>query len=184
MNKLILLVFFALPIFALAQTTEAETEGPTINWMGIEEALEAQKENPKKIMIDVYTSWCNPCKMLDKVTFHNEDVVEFVNENFNAESPDPVTYKGREFTNPDYNPEVTRGRNGVHQLSRKLGVNAYPTIAYLNEDGDLITAVSGFLKPQQIEIYLKLFANDDFLTIDTKEKWEEYQASFVPEFVE
>ena len=37
-----------------------------IRWMSMNEALEAQKEAPKKILMDVYTSWCGPCKLLDK----------------------------------------------------------------------------------------------------------------------
>ena len=60
-------------------------------------------------MIDVYTQWCGPCKMLDKNTFHHAEVVKYVNANyyavkFDAESPDPVTYKDKTYTNPDYDP--------------------------------------------------------------------------------
>ncbi|NNK81655.1 MAG: thioredoxin family protein, partial [Flavobacteriaceae bacterium] len=28
-----------------------------INWVSLEEAVELQKKNPKKIMIDMYTVW-------------------------------------------------------------------------------------------------------------------------------
>ena len=52
--------------------------------MSLEEAVAAQAVHPKKIMMDVYTSWCGPCKMLDKNTFQNPDVVEYVNENYYA----------------------------------------------------------------------------------------------------
>ena len=40
-----------------------------IEWMSLSEALEAQKKEPKKIIMDVYTKWCGPCKLLDKNTF-------------------------------------------------------------------------------------------------------------------
>ncbi|MGB0480560.1 MAG: M48 family metalloprotease, partial [Flavobacteriaceae bacterium] len=33
-----------------------------INWLTMNEALAKQKEQPKKIMIDMYTVWCGPCK--------------------------------------------------------------------------------------------------------------------------
>ena len=42
-----------------------------INWMTFEEAIALQKKNPKKIMVDMYTVWCGPCKLLDRNTFHN-----------------------------------------------------------------------------------------------------------------
>ena len=41
----------------------AVTTAQEIKWMSMNEALEAQKENPKKIFMDVYTDWCGPCKL-------------------------------------------------------------------------------------------------------------------------
>ena len=37
-----------------------------INWLTLDKAIELQKKNPKNIIIDVYTNWCGPCKLLDK----------------------------------------------------------------------------------------------------------------------
>lgn len=78
-----------------------------INWVTLNEALELQKENPKKIMMDVYTVWCGPCKLLDQKTFSNKDLISFVNENyyavkFNGEGNETVNYKGDTFKNPNY----------------------------------------------------------------------------------
>ena len=42
-----------------------------IKWMSFGEALKAQKKEPRKIFMDVYTDWCGPCKLLDKNTFQN-----------------------------------------------------------------------------------------------------------------
>jgi uncharacterized protein YyaL (SSP411 family) len=52
--------------------------------MSFPEALEAQKKEPKKIFMDVYANWCGPCKLLEKRTFSNEDLIAYVNENFYA----------------------------------------------------------------------------------------------------
>jgi len=62
----------------------AVTTAQEIKWMSMNEALEAQKENPKKIFMDVYTDWCGPCKLLDKKTFANKDVANYVNKHFYA----------------------------------------------------------------------------------------------------
>ena len=50
-----------------------------VNWVSLEDAVELQKKNPKKIMIDMYTVWCGPCRMLDKNTFQNPDVANYIN---------------------------------------------------------------------------------------------------------
>ena len=53
-----------------------------VNWLTLNEAFEAQKIQPKKILIDVYTVWCGPCKLLDKNTFGHPGVAEFINDHF------------------------------------------------------------------------------------------------------
>ncbi|MEM1002907.1 MAG: DUF255 domain-containing protein, partial [Bacteroidota bacterium] len=78
-----------------------------IKWVTIEKALELQKQVPKKIIMDMYTKWCGPCKMLDRNTFKNPDVIEYINANyyavkFNAEGNDEIVFKDKTFTNPGY----------------------------------------------------------------------------------
>ena len=100
MKKLILIL--AVTFFVSANSIAQE-----IKWVTFEEALALQKKKPKKIMMDVYTSWCGPCKMLDKNTFQNADVAKYVNDNyyavkFNAEGNDVVKYKEVTYSNPGY----------------------------------------------------------------------------------
>ena len=55
-----------------------------IEWMTLAQAMEAQKAEPKKIFMDVYTDWCGPCKLLDKNTFQNPDVSSYISEHYYA----------------------------------------------------------------------------------------------------
>ena len=156
-----------------------------INWMTLEKAIEAQKTTPKKIFIDAYTIWCGPCKMLDKNTFHNKDVAEYVNKNyyavkFNAEGNETINYKGVKYTNPNFKPN-TSGRNSSHQLSGVFGIRAYPTLLYLDEEANLIAPITGYKTPSQLELCLKFYNSSDVKSI-TKESWESYAANFTPEF--
>jgi len=59
-------------------------DAQSINWVSMDEALELQQKTPRKILIDMYTSWCGPCKMLDRNTFTNKDLIAFVNEHYYA----------------------------------------------------------------------------------------------------
>ena len=76
-KKLIAMVVL---LFAATITLEAQE----IKWMTFDQAIAAQKKKPKKIFIDVYTSWCGPCKMLSSNTFANKDLAKYVNDNYYA----------------------------------------------------------------------------------------------------
>ncbi len=158
-----------------------------INWVTFNEALALQQENPKKILIDMYTNWCGPCKMLDKNTFHNKDVANYINKNFyavkfNAEGNETVTYKGNSYTNPNYDPAKANRRNSAHQISRVFKIRAYPTIVYLDENANLIAPISGYQTPAQIELYLKLFATNDYKDLKSQEEFNTYYRAFKPTF--
>lgn len=180
MKKVVLIIAVAMLCFS------AKAQKAKINWMSLEEAVAAQSVAPKKIIMDVYTTWCGPCKMLDKNTFQNPDVVNYVNEHyyavkFNAEGNDKINFKDYVFENPDYDPN-RKGRNAQHQLAGALKISAYPTIVFFNESGETLLPVPGYKSPGQLELYLKLFLNNDHENINTQEQWNQYQKDFVSQF--
>ncbi len=175
---LFLLVTFSVTINA--QNSE-------INWMTFKEALTAQKTNPKKIMMDVYTNWCGPCKLLDKNTFHNTNLVKYVNENFyavkfNGEGNQIVNYESQEFGNPHYDKSKEFKRNSSHQLADYLQIRAYPSILFFEESGDLLAPLPGYRTAKQLEVFLKLFQTNKHKVITTEEAFSKYQKEFVYEF--
>lgn len=178
----------ALFLLTLCTLQMVSAQEQTIKWMSFDQALKMQKSKPKKIFVDVYTDWCGPCKMLDKQTFHNPDVVKYINEHyyavkFNGEGTEQINYQGKTYGNPKY-VEGKSGRNSVHEFTQALGVNAYPTMLFFDEKGELIQPLKGFYRPKQIEIFLKLFASNDYKSLDTQEKWTAYQNNFKGTFQE
>lgn len=173
-------------ITILFSLTFSVSNSQEIQWMSMNEALEAQKEKPKKIFVDVYTVWCGPCKLLDKNTFSNKDVINYINTHFypvkfNAEGKEVVTYNGFTYKNPQYQ-EGRKGRNATHLFTRALKVTGYPSLAYFDEEGTFIQAVAGYKTPQQLEIFLKMMVNDDYKNLTTSAAWNEYQKNFKPTF--
>jgi len=180
MKKVVLLLVF------IGVSHIGNAQDIKINWMSLEDAVAAQAKEPRKIMMDMYTTWCGPCRLLDKNTFQNTDVATYVNKNyyavkFNAEGNTDVTFKNKTYTNPNFDASK-RGRNSQHQLAQYLGVQAYPTIIFLDEKGGLITPIKGYHAPNQLEIFLKLFATDKYKEVTTQEQFREYQKEFKPEF--
>lgn len=158
-----------------------------VNWITLEEAIELQKKSPKKIIMDVYTNWCGPCKMLDKNTFQNKDVANYINDNyyavkFNGEGNQAITYNGKKFGNPNYDSKRANSRNSSHEFARFMRINAYPTLVFFDEKGNFITPVKGYQSPQQLELYLKMFVKNDHKKITSQEKFNEYYKAFKATF--
>jgi len=160
MKKVLLIV-----VFLIVGSIQAQE----INWMTMNEALAAQKKTPKKIIMDVYTKWCGPCKLMDKNTFSNKKVIDYIND---------FTY-----TNPNYQ-EGRKGRNATHFFADALKLRGYPSIVFFKDDGELIQAIPGYKSPQQLEIYLKMIASNDYLEVVTAEAWQDYQENFKSTFKE
>lgn len=117
-----------------------------IQWMSWEQAVAANKKEPKKLLVDVYTEWCGWCKKMDKTVFTDPAIEAYVKENFyavkfDAEQKETIKYDGHEFK---FNTEATR--RGVHDLAIALldSRMSYPSIVYLDERRDRISISPGF----------------------------------------
>jgi len=170
---LILVVSSGLIKFGFTQDIE-------VKWYTIEEALELNKIHERKIFIDVYTDWCGWCKKMEATTFTHPAIAKILNEDyyavrFDAETNDTINFAGQKFIN-----EGTRSRS-PHQLAVALlqGKMSYPSIAYLNEKNQLLTAVPGYYTADRLEPLLKFFAEDAFKTISFQEYQKTFKSSIV-----
>ena len=131
--------------------TETVAEAAEIKWYTWEEAHELSKTAPKKIFVDLYTSWCGWCKKMDKSTFQDPAVVKYLNENFyavkfNAEQKESITFNDHEFK------FLNQGRRGVHQLAYSLldGKLGYPSFVMLDETFARIMISPGFKQADRL----------------------------------
>ena len=176
----------SLLIITIAFTSALFAQGDKINWLTIEEVAVLQQKEPRKVLMDVYTTWCGPCKMMMKNTFTNKNVIEYINAKFyavkfDAESGKEVSYKGNTYTNPSF-VAGKQGRKGQHEFAKALGVSSYPTIIYMDENLNIIAPIKGYQTPDKIELYLKLFGENTYLTVKTQEDFQSFQTNFKPTF--
>lgn len=146
---------------AAGKTSSADTAAI---WVSFNEGMaRAEKEN-RHVIIDFYTSWCHWCKVMDRETFSDPEVKKYLVEHFvtiriNAESTtEKVKYKGQEMT--------------PVELARAFNVRAFPSVAYLDRDGELVTIVPGFvpaktflplLRYMQMECYNQRMTFEEFM---------------------
>jgi len=170
---LITILLIATSIFLFGQEKSAK-----VKWYTFEEAVELSKTKPKKIFIDVYTDWCGWCKKMDRETFTHPVVAKYLNDNyyavkFDAESTKPIEFAGNKFVNEG------KATSNTHQLAIALlqGRMSYPSIAYMNENLQLLTSVPGYKTPTELEPILNYFAKDIYKSTG----WSDFQTKFISE---
>jgi thioredoxin-related protein len=169
-----LLILFSLAFLGCNAQSEKNLTGE-VKWYTFEEAVKLNEKNPKKIFIDVYTDWCSWCKVMDQKTFTNTEIADYLNKHyypvkFNAESKEPITFQGRVFENKG------EGRRSPHELAVALlqGKMSYPSIAYMDENNQLLTAVPGYVTPIQIEPILVFFGENHYKSTN----WDTFNQTF------
>ncbi len=160
-----MLLFVVALFFVVNVNAGQDEEKGQINWISIEEAEKLVAQNPKKIFVDIYTDWCGWCKRMDANTFSHPDIAQYINENFypvklNAEQDDPITFRGQEYIN-----ENPGERRSSHNFARAVlqGRMSYPSVAFFDEELNLITAIPGYREPRDFEPILVFFKEDVYL---------------------
>ena len=153
----------------------AYNDSVEIHWMSIEQAEAAMKKAPKKVWIDMYTAWCGWCKVMDRKTFTNPDVIRYMNANFyavkmDAEQKDSITFQGRKY---GFVPE-----NRANMLAVQLmnGQMSYPTSLIAEENFTRLYAFPGYQTVPQTEKIVRYFNEGDYKT----KTWQQHEAAFKP----
>jgi thioredoxin 1 len=134
MTKYIFSLLIGLTVFGLLSLKfnntkfEEHSNGIIFEKTSWSEVLNKAKKDNKIIFLDVYASWCGPCKMLKKTTFSNEKVGAFYNE---------------KFINIAVDAEVGEGI----ALAEKYHVTGFPTLLFIKPDGSVLTKSMGYHSP-------------------------------------
>ena len=146
-----------------------------VKWLSFKEAITLNKENPKPILVDVYTDWCGYCKKMDLNTYTNKTISDYINKNFYAVKLDGEEKKDIVFNNHTFKFQK-QGRRGYHELPATLmdGKLSYPTTIILSEDEKVLDKIPGYLDKEILEKILVFFSEKHYET----KKWKEFEKKF------
>lgn len=114
--------FIILALAFIPNTIFAQINFEKGNWTDV---LAKAKQENKMIMVDFYTTWCSPCKAMDKDIFPLKEVAEFYNTNF-------INYK------------IDAEKGEGISLAEKYNVTVYPTFIFTDANGTFQHQSTGF----------------------------------------
>ncbi len=114
MTPILLLALLLFPV--------AGSEAP-FQKMPFEQALKMAGEQGKIVFVDFYTTWCGPCKLLDRTTWRDERVVQWLST---------------------YTIPLKINAEEAKRLARTYRVESYPDLVFLNADGHILNRLSGY----------------------------------------
>lgn len=149
--------------------SEPETEGMKFFKGTFEAALTQAEWEGKKVFVDVYTTWCGPCIVMQETVFPQPEVGEyfnarFVNFKFDAENED---------------------ENGP-ELAARYDIGVYPTYLILEHDGTEISrANSAMSGPQFVTLIGRMLGeiSGDFEEMLSRYEDGERSNEFVQQFL-
>lgn len=118
-------------ILSLLCLTIAQAQGIEFQSGSWAEIQAKAKQLNRPIFIDVYTSWCGPCKMMATETFPQKEAGDFFNANF-------VNYK------------IDAEKGEGIEIAAKYGVDSYPTCLFIAPNGETVSKFMGYKKVPQL----------------------------------
>jgi thioredoxin-related protein len=130
------------------KTTEAPKSGEKakLDWLNLDAAVNKAKSQNKHVIVNVYTTWCGYCRLMDKQTFGDHEVASHLRENFvlakvNGEASSKVHWQGQEMTEREF--------------ARAVGVTGFPATYFLKPNAEMLGGVSGYIRTPEFLIYAR-----------------------------
>jgi len=132
-------VFSFIPLFFLSVMTYAQQK-PGIEWHTFSEVISLVEEKPKMVLVNVYVDWCSWCKKMEKETFTDQEVIDYINENFypvkiNGENTaEKYEFRGEKYTDAS--------------MARAMRATSYPNFVVMDAAMENITLMPGYRNPE------------------------------------
>ena len=144
-------------------------QGIVFTNLSFEELKQKALVEKKLLFIDFHTSWCGPCKILEKTVFPLPEIGDYLNKHFVCAQFD-AEKEGKD-------------------LAQLYNVHAYPTLLFLDEEGQLLYRQVGLVNADKLLSSAKeaMKLQDDPDNISTmKEQYKSgnYDEAFLRKYID
>lgn len=163
-----LLISATLPASLAAPVPQLREE---IRWLTLDSATSLAKMYKRHVLVYIYTDWCGYCQIYEQRIFKDQDVVKFLNNQFlpvriNAWNQNPMWFQGEEFP---YDPELKANTLALFLLQGRMD---YPSWVVLNQEGELVSPISGYMEVPELMKVLGYYAHGHY----ERMSWDAYNA--------
>jgi thioredoxin-related protein len=152
MRELILsLMAWSLPFLLIAQSNTSTqsmvtkegpgaTDGKGVHWitgLSWEQIKQKAKRENKHIFIDAFTTWCGPCKLMDKDVYSNDTVGHFFNEHF-------ISVKVQMNKTEGDGQSVIDWYSDSKRIGDEYAITSYPSLIFLSPESTPLYMIEGF----------------------------------------
>jgi thiol:disulfide interchange protein len=97
-------------------SSKKPVQTPALAWFDFESGYEKAAKEGKILLVDAYTDWCGWCKVMDRNTYTNAQIIETLNANFvavkfNPEKAKTFKFGGKTMSNDELLLWLGRGKS-------------------------------------------------------------------------
>ena len=130
------------------------TDGPWSSELNWKQVRQKAKNERKFIFIDVYATWCGPCKKMEHETFGNDSVKKKLADKFVSVRMQYDTTMFDSFNIKDWHAVSD-------SFSRLYHITSFPTYIFFDADGNVIHKQVGFKNSSEFQTMLLDISNPD-----------------------
>lgn len=159
-----ILIFFLLSTVSLSAQNFA--------WKDWSSVTEANEVEPKKMLVYVYTDWCAVCKKLEKGTFLDSELSNYMNDTyrlvkFNAETSQDIKIRNKVYSKKT-------GRYNELAIALTNGSLVFPSLVFLDENYNIIQVIEGYQGPQRMLKISNYFASNAYKSLP----WDQFSNQY------
>ncbi len=156
MKVKILCLFVLFLCFIAACFSDSVPSSDSVKWYSYNEGIAAGEKEGKKVFVNFYADWCTFCAKMEKETFKEQSVVEYLNEHFIS---------------------IKVNTEKENDIARKHFVRGLPMTWFLEPNGEKISSLPGYIQKDMFKQILQFIHTDSYNKMTFKEYISDHEKS-------